>query len=75
MPGTPVVVVVADGDHLAIIRGCADSRGPRIGVYTADLFATGNDVDNRAAVEGVATERLNLVGVAVAGEQRFVDKV
>ncbi|MFC8800259.1 DUF2000 family protein [Promicromonospora sp. NPDC057138] len=75
MLGTPVMVMVADGDRLATIRERADTRGLRIGVYTADLFATGNDVDNRAAVASVATEKLDLVGVVVAGERRVVDKV
>lgn len=75
MLGTPVMVMVADGDRLATIRGRAADRGLRIGVYTADLFATGNDVDNRAAVAGVGTEKLDLVGIAVAGERRVVDKV
>ncbi|MBE1878722.1 DUF2000 domain-containing protein [Myceligenerans pegani] len=75
MLGTPVMVMVADGDRLATIRARAESRGLSIGVYTADLFATGNDVDNRAAVAAVATEKLDLVGVAVAGERRVVDKV
>jgi hypothetical protein len=75
MLGTPVMVMVADGDRLATIRERAATRGLRIGVYTADLFATGNDVDNRAAVASVAGEKLDLVGVAVAGERRVVDKV
>lgn len=75
MLGTPVMVMLADGDQLATIRERAATRGLRIGVYTADLFATGNDVDNRAAVASVATEKLDLVGVAVAGERRVVDKV
>lgn len=75
MLGTPVMVMVADGARLATIRERAATRNLRIGVYTADLFATGNDVDNRAAVAGVPTEKLDLVGVAVAGERRVVDKV
>lgn len=75
MLGTPVMIMVSDGDRLAAIRDRAESRGLRIGLYTADLFATGNDVDNRAAVAAVATEELDLVGLAVAGERRVVDKV
>lgn len=75
MLGTPVMVMVADGERLATIRARAESRGLSIGIYTADLFATGNDLDNRAAVAAVATEKLDLVGVAVAGERRVVDKV
>jgi hypothetical protein len=75
MLGTPVMVMVSDGGRLATFRERAATRGLRIGVYTADLFATGNDVDNRAAVAAVATEKLDLAGIAVAGERRVVDKV
>ena len=44
-------------------------------VYTEDLFATGNDEDNRAAVRAVTADKLNLVGVAVYGARTDVDKV
>ena len=37
-------------------------------------LATGNDIDNRAAVAAVATEDLSLAGFAVAGDRRTVDK-
>lgn len=75
MLGTPVMVMVASGEQLATVRRRAADRGLRIGLYTADLFATGNDVDNRAAVVSVATEKLDLVGLGIAGERRIVDKV
>jgi hypothetical protein len=75
MLGTPVMVMVASGEQLATVRRRAADRGLRIGLYTADLFATGNDVDNRAAVASVATEKLDLVGLGIAGERRIVDKV
>jgi hypothetical protein len=39
-----------------------------------DLFSTGNDIDNRAAVKKVNTEDLALVGIAAAGDRRDVDK-
>ena len=39
------------------------------------LFATGNDRDNRAAVRAVATEELDLMGLAVCGPRNAVDKV
>ena len=44
-------------------------------IYTEDLFATGNDDDNRAAVQAVAAADLNLVGVAVYGPRNAIDKV
>ena len=75
MLGTPVMVMVASGEHLATVRQRAAGRGLRIALYTADLFATGNDDDNRAAVATVPTEKLDLVGLGVAGERRIVDRV
>ena len=44
-------------------------------VFTADLFATGNDRDNRAAVRAVRSKDLDLVGIAVYGPRNVVDKV
>ncbi|MEU0239936.1 DUF2000 family protein [Nocardiopsis sp. NPDC006198] len=48
---------------------------PSAALFTEDLFATGNDDDNRAAVLGVAAEALALAGVAVHGPRGDVDKV
>ena len=46
----------------------------QVAVYTEDMFATGNDDDNRAAVKAVPRDRLNLVGVGVYGARSLVDK-
>jgi hypothetical protein len=54
--------------------GRAQARGLPTAVFTDDLFATDNDVDNRAAVAKVATEDLTLAGFAVVGPRRTVDK-
>ena len=56
------------------LRRCLD-RGLAVSIYTHELFATGNDVANRAAVAAVATDRLDLVGLAVHAERKDVDKV
>lgn len=75
MLGYPVMVF--GGDAAAVTRAFrrALDRGLAVAVYTDDLFATGNDVDNRAAVAAVATDDLVLAGFAVAGPSRMVDKV
>jgi len=39
------------------------------------LFGTGNDADNRAAVRAVPSAGLRVVGLALHGERRIVDKV
>ena len=44
-------------------------------VFTSDLFVTGNDRDNRAAVRAVPTTALDLVGLAVHGPRNAVDKI
>jgi hypothetical protein len=44
-------------------------------VYTEDLFATGNDIDNRAALAAVPRAELNLAGIAVRAPRRDVDKI
>lgn len=42
---------------------------------TSDLFGTGNDRDNRAAVRAVPRSALDLVGLAVHGPRNAVDKI
>jgi hypothetical protein len=74
MFGHPVLVFEAGGDRLARAAARARSRRLAMAVYTDDLFATGNDLDNRAQVAKVATEDLSLAGIAIAGPRRDVDK-
>lgn len=71
----PVLVYAATAEDLTRSHGRALARGLRAAVYTEELFATGNDEDNRAAVRAVAAENLNLVGLAVYGPKNGVDKV
>ena len=74
MFGHPVLVFAADVGRARPGRPPRPARGLAVAVYTDDLFATDNDVDNRAAVAKVATEDLALAGIAVAGPRRDVDK-
>jgi hypothetical protein len=46
-----------------------------VAVYIEEMFKTGNDADNRAAVRAVEADELGLVGVAVHGPRNGVDKV
>ncbi len=75
MFGQPVLVFEASAQVLAAAHGRAVSRDLPTSVFTADLFATGNDEDNRAAVRAVPRDRLDLVGLAVHGPRNAVDKV
>ena len=75
MLGIPVLVFGGDGAGIRRAFDRALARDLMVSVYTEDLFATGNDVDNRAAVAGVATDDLGVAGFSVAGEGKQVDKV
>ena len=74
MFGIPVLVFSGGARELRRAFDRARSRGLVMAVYTDELFGTGNDIDNRAAVAAVATEDLSLAGFAVAGDHRTVDK-
>lgn len=71
----PVVVLTGDADLLATARSRAVSRDLPLAVYTRDLFATGHDEANRAAVAAVPSTELDLVGIALRGPRNAVDRV
>lgn len=71
----PVLIFAASGADLARTLARARERQVRCSIYTHDLFATGNDADNRAAVAQVPTENLDLVGLAVHAPRKDVDKL
>lgn len=71
----PVMVFEGGKEHLAAAHARAVERDLATSVFTAELFATGNDEDNRAAVRAVGRDALDLVGIAVYGPRNAVDKV
>jgi hypothetical protein len=71
----PLLVLEADAGKLRTVRRRAADRGVPIAIYTADLFATGHDGDNRAAVRAVRTEDLDLVGIGLRAPRRDADAV
>ena len=71
----PIMVFQATAGEMRKAYNRATSRGIEMAIYTEELFSTGNDIDNRAAVRAVEAKELNLVGVALRGERKAVDKV
>lgn len=71
----PVIVLSTDAGGLTKIHQRALNRGVPIAIYIGDMFATGHDAANRAAVKQHATEDLNLVGVALREDRKIVDKI
>ncbi|WP_233415081.1 DUF2000 domain-containing protein [Streptomyces sp. N35] len=70
----PVMVFEGGKETMTAAHGKALARGLKVAVFTSDLFATGNDRDNRAAVRAVPRDQLDLVGIAVYGPRNAVDK-
>ena len=71
----PVLVFEAGAAKLKTVRERAERRDVTLAIYTNEMFATGNDEDNRAAVRAVATDELDLVGIALRAPHRDADAV
>ena len=71
----PVVIYAADGPVLSQAHERALARGLPMAIYTMDMFATGNDDDNRAVVRAVPAAELSFAGLALLGPRNAVDKV
>ena len=72
--GQPVVVLGGDAPQLSAAHAKAVGRGLDLAVYTHDMFSTGHDAANRAAVRAVGRDDLDLVGIALHGPKNAVDK-
>lgn len=71
----PVLVLEGGKETLTTAHTRAVGRGVALSVFTSDLFSTGNDRDNRAAVRAVRRDGMDLVGLAVHGPRNAVDKI
>ncbi|MFC9243758.1 DUF2000 family protein [Streptomyces sp. NPDC057136] len=71
----PVLVFEGTKEILTAAHRRALTRSLPRAVFTSDLFSTGNDRDNRAAVRAVGKDQLDLVGMAIYGPRNAVDKV
>jgi hypothetical protein len=71
----PLLVLEASAEKLRTVRRRAADRGVPIAIYTAELFATGHDEANRAAVRAVATDDLDLAGIGLRAPHRDADAV
>ncbi len=71
----PVLVLEGSKEVLTAAHQRAVARDLPLSVFTADLFDTGFDAANRAAVKAVPRDSLDLVGLALHGPKNAVDKV
>ncbi|MEU0493998.1 DUF2000 domain-containing protein [Mycobacterium sp. NPDC006124] len=75
MFGQPVMVFGTDKAHLLRTLNRAVDRGVTPAIFTTALFGTGDDEANRAAVAAVRRPELDVVGLAIRGERKVVDKI
>jgi hypothetical protein len=72
----PIMVYAADGPGLRRAYERAMAREvERLAIFTHDLFATGHDEANRAAVAAVPAAELEFAGLALHADRKVVDKV
>lgn len=71
----PVLVFEAAAAKLQTVRERAERREISIAVYTEEMFATGHDAANRAAVRAVRSVDLNLVGIGLRAPHRDADAI
>jgi len=57
------------------VRERAARRGVPIALYTAEMFSTGHDAANRAAVRAAVAAELDPVGIGLRAPHRDADSV
>lgn len=71
----PVLVFGADAGEIRGVYESAMAAQVTAAIYTADLFKTGFDAANRAAVKAIEAGALDLVGLAFRAQRKAADKI
>lgn len=71
----PVIVLSADAAALSTIHRRALERGVTASAYVEEMFSTGHDAANRAVFAEFAPDDAKIVGIALRGEKKLVDKI
>lgn len=69
----PVMVFAASTDQLRQVYQRLSADQVRFSIFTEELFSTGHDEANRAAVRAVSSDTLKLTGLAVRARKKIVD--
>jgi len=72
--GQPLLVFAASGADLLKAHRIALERGLTTAAYVAAMFATGHDAANREAFRAEPADAPDLVGLALYGPKKDVDK-
>lgn len=71
----PIIILSADRETITAIYRRAMERGARLSLYIEDMFLTGHDAADRAAVRRYEPSELNVAGLALREEKKLVDKI
>ncbi len=71
----PILVFAASAEQLRETYQRARVREVVFAIYTEELFSTPNDIENRAAVKAVPSDQLKLVGMALHGRRKPMERV
>jgi hypothetical protein len=72
--GQPIMILAADRPTLLRARRQAQERGLTCAAYVEAMFSTGHDQANREAFLAEPADEPSLVGIAVRGPKKDVDK-
>lgn len=71
----PVLVFAGSAEQVRGAYKRALARELRCAIFSEELFSTGHDEANRAAVRAVVSDELRVVGLALRAERKQVDAV
>lgn len=71
----PIIVLKANREKLSTFIQRANREQAELAIYIEDMFASGHDEANRQTVSQYPTDQLPLVGLAMFGNKKQVDKV
>jgi len=71
----PMIILTATADELSRTCRRAADRHVKVAIYIEEMFSTGHDSANRAAVSKYSSADLPLVGLSMRGEKKVVDKI
>jgi hypothetical protein len=72
--GQPILIFAAKPEVLLRTHRAAIERGLTRAVYVRAMFSTGHDAANRAAFRAEPVDMPDLVGIALRGAKKAVDK-
>ncbi|MEZ5932505.1 MAG: DUF2000 family protein [Alphaproteobacteria bacterium] len=71
----PMIVLSTDSEGMSKVYRRAMDRGTRLSLYIEDMFKTGHDAANRAAVRQYRPDEMSIVGVAMRDDKKTIDKI